>query len=84
MAGYMEAEGVWTERKSEDRSLMSTTENDPDVFGFGEWAGLAREDDKVQKYDGSQMCWIEQYGIFSLILLHFKVTYIFGSGNWFN
>lgn len=35
---------------------MSTTENDPDVFGFGEWAGLAREDDKVQKYDGSQMC----------------------------
>lgn len=35
---------------------MCTPENDPGVLGVGKQAYLAGEDDKGQKYDGSQVC----------------------------
>lgn len=35
---------------------VCTPENDPGVLGVGEQAYLAGEDDKCQKYDGSQVC----------------------------
>lgn len=50
------AESIQTGKNSEDKSTRSTPDADPGVSGVGDWAGLAREGDKVQKYNGSQIC----------------------------
>lgn len=54
-----EAEDIATGRNSEDKDMMSTLDWSRCVQGW--WvAGLAGKDDKVHKYDGWQMCWLEQ------------------------
>lgn len=46
-----DAQSIQTRSSSEDRSMMSTPDNNPSVYRVGEQAGLARE-------DGPEIRWI--------------------------